>query len=230
MPKSHPNHPYKSANKRILWLNRYLRLKEWLLSLPPLLVLRAEKLSYIFFRRKSLILRLADNYLIKLFGGVSRATVQRTLQKFEALGLLKRITSRPKLQLDGSWKQERKLVLLLPKVIQKEHFYLVPHSGQPPELQENPVGKKLTQSVEQKDFADYLCSQQRVSRGAWAYWLRKNGASPNTLGYLLSSIHSRIQHRPDVLESILFDAEAQRFKGKRLVSYTISEIKSRTVA
>ena len=127
MPKIHPNHPQKSAHKKSLWLNRYRRLKEWLQSLPPLLVLRAEKLIYIFFRRKSLHLRLADRYLIRLFGGVSRATAQRTLRKFEEVGLLKRITGKPKRQPDGSFKQERRLVLLLPKAVQKEPSHIVPH-------------------------------------------------------------------------------------------------------
>ena len=45
-------------------------------------------------------------------------------------------------------------------------------------------------------------------------------------GYLLSSIDQRIQQRPDVLESILFDGEEQRLRGRQLVGYTIAEIKS----
>ena len=233
MPQSQPHQrqsSQKSPRKRQLWANRYRRLKEWVNSLPPLLILRAEKLIQVFLKRKSLHLRLADNYLIELWGHVSRATVQRTLQQLEKLGLLKRITRPPKRQADGSWKQDRKLTLLLPKKDPSEHSYLVSHSGQQPELEGFPLDKNSTQGVKRRSFVDYLYDQQRVSKGAWAYFLRTQGAEPRTFGYLLSSIHQKIQHRPDVLESILFDAEAQKLKGKQLVGYTIAEIKSRTTA
>ena len=230
MPQSQPHQRHsspKSPRKRQLWANRYRRLKDWVNSLPPLLILRAEKLIQVFLRRKSLHLRLADNYLIELWGHISRATVQRTLKQLEKLGLLKRITGPPKRQGDGSWKQDRKLILLLPKKDPSEHSYLVSHSVQQRKLQGNPVGKNSTQSVKQKPFVDYLYDQQRVSKGAWAYFLRTQGAAPRTFGYLLSSIHQKIQHRPDVLESILFDAEAQKLRGRQLVGFTISEIKTR---
>ena len=221
-----PNKSQSPTQKRQLWANRYRRLKSWVQSLPPLLVLRAEKFISVFFKRKSLSLRLSDNYFIKLWGNISRATVQRTLQKLEQLGLLRRLTGPPKKQPDGSWTQQRKLVLLLPKSLS----YLVSHSGQQPELQGNPVGKNSAQSVKQKPLVDYLYDQQRVSKGAWAYFLRTQGAEPKTFGYLLSSIHRKIQHRPDILESILFDAEAQKLRGRQLLGYTIAEIKSRIPA
>ena len=221
-----PNKSQSPTQKRQLWANRYRRLKSWVQSLPPLLVLRAEKFISIFFKRKSLSLRLSDNYLIKLWGNISRATVQRTLQKLEELGLLRRLTGPPKKQPDGSWTQQRKLVLLLPKSLS----YLVSHSARQPKLEGNPLAKNSTQSVKQRDFVDYLCDQQGVSRGAWAYWLRKNEASPRTFGYLLGSIHQRIQYRPDILESILFDGLEQKLRGKQLVGFTIAEIKVRTAA
>jgi len=157
-----PNKSQSPTKKRQLWANRYRKLKSWVQSLPPLLVLRAEKFISVFFKRKSLSLRLSDNYLIKLWGNISRATVQRTLQKLEQLELLRRLTGPPKRQPDGSWTQQRKLVLLLPKSLS----YLVSHSGQQPKLQGNPVGKNSTQSVKQKPFVDYLYDQKRVSKGA----------------------------------------------------------------
>ena len=221
-----PNKSQSPTQKRQLWANRYRKLKSWVQSLPPLLVLRAEKFISIFFKRKSLSLRLSDNYLIKLWGNISRSTVQRTLKRQEQLGLLKRLTGPPKRQADGSWTQQRKLVLLLPKSLS----YLVSHSARQPELEGKPLAKNSTQGVKQRDFVDYLCEQQRVSKGAWAYWLRKNEAEPRTFGYLLGSIHQRIQNRPDVLESILFDGLAQKLRGKQLVGFTIAEIKSRTTA
>ena len=178
------------------------------------------------FLRGSLSLRLSDHYLIKLWGNISRATVQRTLQKLEQLGLLKRLTGPPKRQPDGSWTQQRKLVLLLPKSLS----HLVSHSERQPKLEGNPLAKNSTQSVKQRDFVDYLCEQRRVTKGAWAFWLRKNEAAPQTFGYLLISIHKRIQNRPDILESILFDGLEQRLRGRQLVGFTVSEIKSRITA
>ena len=211
---------------RQLWANRYRKLKSWVQSLPPLLVLRAEKFISVFFKRKSLSLRLSDNYLIKLWGNISRATVQRTLQKLEQLGLLRRLTASAKKQPDGTYSKERKLLLLLPKSLP----YLMPHSDLSPKLEDKPLAKNSTQSVKQRDFVDYLIDQRRVTKGAWAFWLRKNQAAPQTFGYLLGSIHQRIQNRPDVLENILFDGEEQKLKGKQLVGFTISEIKARTTA
>jgi len=220
-----PNKSQSPTKKRQLWANRYRKLKSWVQSLPPLLVLRAEKFISVFFKRKSLSLRLSDNYLIKLWGNISRATVQRVLKRLEQLGLLRRLTASAKKQSDGSWTQQRKLVLLLPKSLP----YLVSHSARQPELEDKPLAKNSTQSVKQRDFVDYLCEQQRVTKGAWAFWLRKNEAAPQTFGYLLGSIHQRIKNRPDVLENILFDGEEQKLKGKQLVGFTISEIKARTL-
>ena len=221
-----PQQIQSPTQKRQLWANRYRKLKSWVQSLPPLLILRAEKFISVFFRRKSLSLRLSDCYLVKLWGNISRATVQRTLQKLEQLGLLRRLTGPPKKQADGSWVKERKLVLLLPKGLP----YLMPHSDRSPKLEGFSLAKNSTQSVKQRDFVDYLCDQQKVSRGAWAYWLRRNQAAPQTFGCLLGSIHQRIQDRPDVLESILFDGEEQKLRGKQLVGFTIAEIKSRIPA
>ena len=221
-----PQQTQSPIQKRQLWANRYRRLKSWAQSLPPLLVLRAEKFISVFFKRKSLSLRLSDSYLIKLWGNISRATVQRTLQKMEQLGLLRRLTGPPKRQPDGSWTQQRKLVLLHPKGLS----YLVSHSARQPELEGNPLAKNSTLRVESLAFEDYLSLQKKVSRGAWAYWLRKNEAAPQTFGYLLGSIHQRIKNRPDVLESILFDGIEQKLVGKRLVGFTISEIKARIPA
>ena len=211
---------------RQLWANRYRKLKSWVQSLPPLLVLRAEKFISVFFKRKSLSLRLSDNYLIKLWGNISRATVQRTLQKLEQLGLLRRLTASAKKQPDGTYSKERKLLLLLPKSLP----YLMPHSDLSPKLEDKPLAKNSTQSVKQRDFVDYLIDQRRVTKGAWAFWLRKNQAAPQTFGYLLGSIHQRIQNRPDILESILFDGIEQKLRGKQLVGFTIAEIKARTTA
>ena len=49
------------------------------------------------------------------------------------------------------------------------------------------------------------------------------------MGYLLDTIHSRVERRPDVLESVLWDAEDQRLSGPALVGFVVSEVKARTV-
>ena len=48
--------------------------------------------------------------------------------------------------------------------------------------------------------------------------------------YLLDNIHSRIERRPDVLESVLWDAEGQKLSGLALVGFVFSEVKSRILA
>ena len=79
-------------------------------------------------------------------------------------------------------------------------------------------------------YVDYLAIQAAVSKGSFAFFLWQNNANPKTTGYLLIHIHQRIRNRPDTLESILFDAEAQKFVDSRLIGFMVNEIKSRTTA
>ena len=72
--------------------------------------------------------------------------------------------------------------------------------------------------------------QSKVSKGAFAFWMRRWGAKPRSMGYLLDTIHSRIETRPDTLESILFDAEAQKLSGPAIVGFVVGEVKSRIPA
>ena len=46
-------------------------------------------------------------------------------------------------------------------------------------------------------------------------------------GYLLDNIHSKIQRRQDVLESVQGDAEGKKLSGLALIGFVASEIKSR---
>ena len=94
-----PNHqhtPHKKS-KAQLWAKRTVHLKTYLQDLPRRLRLDVEALVKIFLTRRSLLLKLADNYLIKLWE-CSRSTVQRRLEKLEELGLLKRLTQPPRKQ------------------------------------------------------------------------------------------------------------------------------------
>ena len=218
--------PRKQSNAQ-LWAKRSVHLKTYLQDLPRRLRLDVETLVKIFLPRRSLLLKLADNYLVKLWE-CSRATVQRRLERLEQLGLLKRLTQRPRKQANGSWKQDRKLALILPK---KTNFLLVSHIGSLVNSQQN--AERFNSTVPAKvdppmHFVDWLATQNRVSKGAFAYWLRRWGAKPHSMGYLLNSIHSRIERRPDTLESILFDAEAQNLSGPALVGFVVNEVKART--
>ena len=227
MPQ-HQQSPRRSSKSQI-WAKRTVHLKTYLQDLPRRLRLDIEALVKIFLTRRSLLLRLADNYLIKLWE-CSRATVQRRLATLEELGLLKRVTQPPRKQPNGAWKQERKLVLILPK---KPNSLLVPHIGAQANSQQN--AERFSSTVPVKTlpnmkFVDYLALQNKVSKGAFAFWMRRWGAKPRSMGYLLDTIHSRIERRPDTLESILFDAEAQKLSGPALVGFVVSEIKSRVGA
>ena len=226
MPQ-HQQSPRRSSKSQI-WAKRSVHLKTYLQELPRRLRLDIEALVKIFLTRRSLLLKLADNYLIKLWE-CSRASVQRRLERLEQLGLLKRMTHPPRKQPNGAWKQERKLVLILPK---KPNPLLVSHFGSLANSQQNAVANNstvLVKALPNMKFVDYLALQSKVSKGAFAFWLRRWGAKPRSMGYLLDTIHSRIERRPDVLESVLWDAEGQMLSGPALVGFVVSEVKARTV-
>ena len=167
MPQ-HQTTPHRSS-KAQLWAKRSVHLKSYLQDLPRRLRLDVEALVKIFLTRRSLLLKLADNYLIKLWE-CSRATAQRRLERLEELGLLKRMTQPPQKQSDGTWKQDRKLVLLLPK---KPKSSLVSHFGAPVNSQQN--AERFSSTVPVKTlpsmkFVDYLALQSKVNKGAFAFW------------------------------------------------------------
>ena len=230
MPHQIQNHvqkPTKPFRKAQVWARRSVHLKTYLQELPRRLRLDIEALVKIFLTRRSLLLKLTDNYLVKPWE-CSRATVQRRLEHLEQQGLLKRMTYPPKKQADGTWKQERRLVLILPK---KTNPLLVSHFGSQANLQQDAVDDNSAvpaKMLPSMKFVDYLALQTKVSKGAFAYWMRNWGAKPASMGYLLDNIHKKIERRPDVLESILFDGEAAKLKDSQLVGYVVSEIKTRT--
>ena len=229
MPHQIQNHvqkPAKPFRKAQVWARRSVHLKTYLQELPRRLRLDIEALVKIFLTRRSLLLKLTDNYLVKLWE-CSRATVQRRLEHLEQQGLLKRMTYPPKKQADGTWKQERRLVLILPK---KTNPLLVSHFGSQANLQQDAVADNSTvpaKILPNMKFVDYLALQTKVSKGAFAYWLRNWGARPASMGYLLDNIHKKIERRPDILESVLWDAEGQKLSGQALVGFVVSEVKAR---
>ena len=219
-----PNKTVKATRKAQLWAKRATHLRTHLdnLTLKKAQHLDAQALIRVFLLRKSLRLKLSDVYLAKLWR-MSMRNVQYRLEQLEQAGLIKRFTQPPRKRPEG-WRQERTICLIIRSSIDS----LACKKSKQSNLQAKPVEDNSTLRVKSLAFEDYLSLQQRVSRGAWAYWLRKNEASPKTFGYLLGNIHQRIKHRPDVLESILFDGLEQKIKGKQLVGFTIAEIKART--
>ena len=106
------------------------------------------------------------------------------------------------------------------------------HSGSQANSQQNAERYSSTVPVNtlpNMKFVDYLALQSKVSKGAFAFWMRRWGAKPRSMGYLLDTIHSKIERRPDVLESVLWDAEGQKLSGPALIGFIVSEVKARTV-
>ena len=163
MPHQIQNHvqkPTKPFRKAQVWARRSVHLKTYLQELPRRLRLDIEALVKIFLTRRSLLLKLTDNYLVKLWE-CSRATVQRRLEHLEQQGLLKRMTYPPKKQADGTWKQERRLVLILPK---KTNPSLVSHFGSQANSQQDAVADNSTVvSTSTRNFPN------RLGKGANVY-------------------------------------------------------------
>ena len=218
-----PQKPTNPIRKAQLWAKRSTHLRTHLdnLALKKTKHLDAQALIKVFLTRKSLRLKLSDAYLAKVWR-MSLRSVQYRLRQLEEVGLIKRFTQPPRKRPEG-WRQERTICL----IIRNSTSNTVGRKWRQSNLQALPVEKKSTFQVQPLAFEDYLSLQRRVSKGAWAFWLRKNQATPQTFGYLLGSIHQRIQNRPDILESILFDGLEQKLRGKQLVGFTITEIKSR---
>ena len=216
-----PNKPTKAIRKDQVWSNRSIHLRSHIdsLGLKKMQQLDAHALVKVFFFRRSLRLKLTDTYLAKVWQ-MSLRNVQNRLQQLEQAGLIKRLTGKAK-RTAGGFRRDRLLVLLIGKKSQQLN------------LQAKPAVDNSTQRVKAKPkmpYVDYLSLQAKVSKGSFAFFLRQNNANPKTMGYLLSYIHQRIRNRPDVLESVLFDAEAQKLRDSRLIGFMVNEIKIRIPA
>jgi DNA-binding Lrp family transcriptional regulator len=215
-----PRKPTKAIRKDQVWSKRSIHLRSHIdsLGLKKTQQLDAHALVKVFFFRRSLRLKLSDTYLAKVWQ-MSLRNVQNRLQQLEHAGLIKRLTGKAKRTAEG-FRQDRRIVLLVGKKSQQLN------------LQAKPAVDNSTQRVKAKPkmpFVDYLALQNKVSKGAFAFWMRRWGAKPRSMGYLLDNIHSRIERRPDTLESILWDAEAQKLSGPALVGFVVSEVKARTI-
>ena len=179
-----PNKPTKAIRKDQVWSNRSIHLRSHMdsLGLKKTQRLDAHALVKVFFFRRSLRLKLSDTYLAKIWQ-MSLRNVQNRLRQLEQAGLIKRLTGKAKRTAEG-FRQERRIVLLVGKKFQQLN------------LQAKPAVDNSTQRVKAKPkmpYVDYLALQAKVSKGSFAFWLRQNNANPKTMGYLLGSVHQRIQ-------------------------------------
>ena len=215
-----PRKPTKAIRKDQVWSKRSIHLRSHIdsLGLKKTQRLDAHALVKVFFFRRSLRLKLSDTYLAKVWQ-MSLRNVQNRLQQLEQAGLIKRLTGKAKRTAEG-FRQDRRIVLLVGKKSQQLNLQAKPA------VDNSTVPVKTLPNMK---FVDYLALQNKVSKEAFAFWMRRWGAKPRSMGYLLDNIHSRIERRPDTQESILFDAEAQKLSGPALVGFVVSEVKARTV-
>jgi len=197
------------------WQRRQTHLNSILKAYPRKIRLDAQELVRVFMARKSLRLRLADNYFCKLWE-VSRSTTQRRLAQMENRGLIRRWTGPPRRE-EGKWKQVRYIFLVCQtgkqlNRLRKQSFKTEPAAN----------SRKTPYS-----FQDYLAMRQDVKLEAFLFWMRRWNAKPSTFGYL-RKVWQSIQHRADVLEAIIWAADDAKVEGRRRVGFIVSEIQART--
>jgi DNA-binding Lrp family transcriptional regulator len=186
-----------------------------LATLPKRIRIDAESIVKVFFIRKSPRLRLTDNYLIKLWE-CSRATVQRRLKQLEEFGVIRRHTKPPQKK-DGGFVQYR-LLFLVP---QKKSL-----SNQVPKVLVNNLASGQIKRTPSMSFEDYLSLRMDVPKNSFLFWMRKWDADPRSMGYVAKT-WEKVKKRADVLESILFDANAENLKDRQRVGFIIREIHQR---
>ena len=197
------------------WKRRQSHLYSTIKDFPRKIRKEAEDLVKVFLWRKSLKLRLCDQYLMKVWE-CSRATVQRRLECLERLGLIRRLTFPPRNR-GGKWKQFRYIFLL---VSQKETLL---EQSDKHSVKTEPPGKSRKTPF---SFEDYLTTRQDVPLRSFLLWMRRWGADPRSMGYI-HKVWKGIQNRADLLESILWCANDENLKGKRRVGFIIAEINAR---
>ena len=113
------DNPMRTKKMEKIWLRRTEKLLWKIKDFKPHMKMKAEKLISVFIFRKSLRLKLRDNYLKVVWGNCSRATAHRAIEYFEGEGLIKRKTSKPQFK-EGSFTQERYLLLIIPDRYSKQ--------------------------------------------------------------------------------------------------------------
>ena len=73
-------------------------------------------------------------------------------------------------------------------------------------------------------------ASKQGQQGSICFLDEKMGSETKINGVFVDNIHSLIERRPDTLESILWDAEAQKLSVPALVGFVVSEIKIRIPA
>lgn len=211
--------PYKWRNREQK-VRKLIKCKEY-----DRLYHRAESLSRVFFLRRSLRLRLCNNYLVKLWR-CSSATVQRTLKKFEDLGLLKRFTEKPK-RVGGKGKQaiytqKRLLCLLVPKPPS-----LVDRNDSQSNSSVSEEDTSLNHETWEKElsFEDYLANRKDVPKGAWLHFLRSHGVLEHTIGGCIRLWQDHLQKRPDLVESAIHCAKEAKLEGQQKLGFVLKYLR-----
>ena len=165
--------------------------------------------------------KLTNSYLASCME-VSVQTVKNRLKKFIEAGLLGRMLSKPKRQLDGSWVTQRLLILLKPKGdICGQKLATTNPKGQLTPKFPNPDGRIF--SIESQ--AMMFQKRTDVPRRWFAWLLRQLGAT--SLGFPLKTIYPLLELRADTLESCLWALELMNPKPKNKAGWLISELSAR---
>jgi DNA-binding Lrp family transcriptional regulator len=187
------------------WRSNAEHINSRLKQLPRRLRKDAEDLVRIFFWRKSKKLRLADNYLVKLWE-CSRATVQRRLEALEKWGIIRRFTLPPQKR-NGKFSQLRYLFLVTAKKVKSS---LVSQKETPDNKGGTPLNDSSTPEGGKREpkmgFADYLSLRDDVPLASFMFWMRRWKANPQSMGYL-RKIWEMVKNRADILEGICWDAD-----------------------
>ena len=204
--------------KKSHWRQSKSHYNSLLAHLPKRLRIDAESIVKVFFIRKSPRLRLTDNYLLKLWE-CSRATVQRRLKELEDFGLIRRQTKPPQKK-GGGYVQFRVLYL----VSQKETLF-----NRVPKVLEKKSTVGQINREPSMNFEDYLSLRRDVPKNSFMFWMRKWNANPRSMGYIKKT-WEKVRKRADVLESILFDANAENLQDRERVGFIVREINQRVVS
>ena len=198
------------------WKRRQSHLYSTIKDYPRRLRKDAEDLVRVFLRRKSLKLRLCDQYLMKVWE-CSRATVHRRLQHLETLGLIRRMTFSPRKR-GGKWEQLRYIFILVSQKVS----LLEQSDKHSAKIQPTDKSRRTPFS-----FEDYLAQRQDVPLNSFLFWMRRWGAEPRSMGYI-RAVWEKISRRADTLESIIWCAKDENLQGRHRVGFIIAEIQART--
>ena len=165
-----------------------------------------------FYQHKNRFVTCIDNYLAKVTHRKLR-TFQRILKWGEEMGWWKRHTSGGYRDKEGKWRKDRRIELIIRDEC-KDPF----HERKKPEPKKR--GFKVP-------FQEYLADKKKVPIRSFMAHLRHWGAT--NLAWIGVNIFPEIEKRPDILESILYDADDMKLEGRAKVGFVLKEIQHRVL-